>query len=32
LAPISLPAKLDEIKRGIAECSISVDPASYPGS
>ena len=30
--PISLPAKLDEIKRGIAEGSISVDPASYVGT
>lgn len=30
--PFSLRAKLDEIKRGIVEGSISVDPASYLGT
>jgi basic membrane protein A len=30
--PFTLPAKLEEIKSGIAEGSISVDPTSYLGS
>lgn len=30
--PFSLPAKLEEIKRGIAEGTISVDPTSYLGT